>query len=78
MCHGLKNEDNSDLVNFDKDPWASLKVSLYHPSLAKLKNEVRRRSKIQIATIKGKNLSKKDNPSPAQWKIVKCQTWLET
>ena len=56
MCHGLKNEDNSDLVNFDKDPWASLKVSLYRPSLAKLKNEVRRRSKILIATKKKKTL----------------------
>jgi hypothetical protein len=32
---GLKNEDNSDLVEFDKNPWASLKVSMYHPSLAK-------------------------------------------
>ena len=54
MCHGLKNEDNSDLVNFDKDPWASLKVSTYRPSLAEFKNEVRQRSKILIATKKGK------------------------
>ena len=80
MCHGLKNEDNSDLVNFNNDPWASLKVSTYRPSLAEIKNEVRQRSKILIAIEKGKKLSKKDNPSPAQWQwtIVKCQTWLET
>ena len=78
MCHGLKNEDNSDLVNFNKDPWASLKVSTYCPSLAEIKNEVRQRSKILIATEKGKKLSKKDNPSPTQWTIVKCQTWLKT
>jgi hypothetical protein len=54
MRLGLKNEDNSDLVDFDKDPWASLKVSTYHPSLAELKNEVKQRSKILIATKKGK------------------------
>ena len=24
MCHGLKNEDDSDIVVFDKDPWASM------------------------------------------------------
>ncbi len=33
MCHGLKNEDNSDLINFIKDPWQSLKVTTYRPSL---------------------------------------------
>ena len=70
MCHGLKND-------FDKDPWASMKVSTYRPSLLELKNEVRQRSKILIATKKGKKLSKKDNPSPSQWTIVKCQKWLE-
>jgi hypothetical protein len=26
VCHGMKNEDNSDLVDFNKDPWALLKV----------------------------------------------------
>jgi hypothetical protein len=35
ICHGLKNEDNSDLVDFNKDPWASLKVSTYCPNLGK-------------------------------------------
>ena len=40
MCHGLKNEDNSGFVDFDKNPWASLKVSTYRPSLAKFKNEL--------------------------------------
>jgi hypothetical protein len=33
MCHGPKNEDNSDLVDFGKDPWALLKVSTYCPNL---------------------------------------------
>jgi hypothetical protein len=41
MCLGLKNEDKSDIVVFDKDPWASMKVSTYHPSLLELKNEVK-------------------------------------
>ena len=33
MCHGLNNEDDSDLINFNKDPWKSLKVTTYRPSL---------------------------------------------
>ena len=64
MCHGLKNEDDSDIVIFDKDPWASMKASTYSPSLLELKNEVKQRSKTLLATKKGKKLSKKDNPSP--------------
>ena len=64
MCHGLKNEDDSDILFFDKDPWASMKASTYRPSLLELKNEVKQRSKTLIATKKGKKLSKKDNPSP--------------
>ena len=69
MCYGLKNEDDSDIVLFDKDSWASMKVSMHHPSLLELKNEVKQRSKILLATLKGKKLSKKDNPPPAsgQW-----------
>ena len=80
MCHGLKNEEDSDIVIFDKDPWASMKVSTYHPSLLELKNEVKRRSKIliAIATKKGKQLSKKDNPSLGHWTMLNCQNWLET
>ncbi len=35
MCLGLKNKDGSDLVNLDKDLWASLKISMYCPSLGK-------------------------------------------
>ena len=31
-----------------------------------------------IATKKEKKLSKKDNPPPSQWTIVKFQQWLET
>jgi hypothetical protein len=50
MCLGLKNEDESDIVVFDKDPWASMKVSTYRPSLLELKNEVKRRSQILVAT----------------------------
>ncbi len=57
MCHGLKNEDNSDIVIFDKDSWASMKASTYRPSLLELKNEVKQRSKILIATKKEKKLS---------------------
>ena len=72
MCHGLKNEDDSDILFFDKDPWASMKASTYRPSLLELKNEVKQRSKTLIATKKGKKLSKKDNPSPSQWKMSKC------
>jgi hypothetical protein len=72
MCHGLKNEDDSDILFFDKDPWTSMKASTYRPSLLELKNEVKQRSKTLIATKKGKKLSKKDNLSPSQWKMSKC------
>jgi hypothetical protein len=65
MCHGLKNEDDSDIVVLDKDPWASMKASTYYPSLLELKIEVKRRSKTLLATKKGKQLSKKYNPPPA-------------
>jgi hypothetical protein len=65
MCHGLKNEDDSDVVVLDKDPWALMKASMYCPSLLELKIEVKRRSKTLLATKKGKQLSKKYNPPPA-------------
>jgi len=78
MYHGLKNEDDSDIVVFDKDPWASMKASTYRPSLLALKNEVKQRSKTLFATKKGEKLSKKDNPPPGQWTMLKCQNWLES
>ena len=55
-----------------------MKASTYHPSLLELKNEVKQRSKTLLATKKGKQLSKKDNPSPGQWTMLKCQNWLES
>jgi hypothetical protein len=74
MCHGLKNNDGSDIVNLDKEPWASLKVSMYRPNLGKWRNEIRRRARItNIATKQSSKVSKKDNPSPNQWTITKCQ-----
>jgi hypothetical protein len=78
MCHGLKNEDDSDIFVLDKDPWASMKVSMHRPSLLELKNEVKQRSKTLLATKKGGKLSKKDKPSPGQWTMLKCQNWLES
>jgi hypothetical protein len=77
MCHGLKNEDGSDLVNFNKDPWALLKVSMYCPNLGKWRNEIKRRARINIATKQSTKVSKKDNPSPNHWTITKCQQWLK-
>jgi hypothetical protein len=77
MCHGLKNKDGSDLVNFDRDPWASLKVSMCHPNLGKWRNDIRRRARINIATKQSTKVSKKGNPLPSQWTITKCQQWLE-
>ncbi len=38
---------------------------------------VQQRSKINIATKRGSKLSKKDNPSPSQWMIPRCQKWLD-
>jgi hypothetical protein len=78
MCHGLKNNDGSDVVNLDKEPWASLKVSMYPPNLVEWRNEIRRRAMINIATKQPSKVSKKDNPSPNQWTITKCQQWLKT
>jgi hypothetical protein len=77
MCHGLKNEDGSDLVNFNKDPCALLKVSMCYPNLAKWRNKIRRRARINITTKQSTKLSKKDNPLPSQWTITKCQQWLK-
>ncbi len=72
MCHGLKNKDGSDLVDLDKDPWASLKVPMYCPSLGEWRSEIRRRARINIATKQSAKVSKKDNPLPKQWTITKC------
>jgi hypothetical protein len=66
MCHGLKNKDGSDLVDFDKDPWTSLKVSMYCPNLGKWRNEIRRRARINIATKQSTKVSKKNYPTPSQ------------
>ncbi len=79
MCHGLKNNDGSDIVHLDKEPWASLKVSMYRPYLVEWRNEIRRRARINIATKQPSKVSKKNNPSPNnQWTITKCQQLLET
>jgi hypothetical protein len=77
MYRGLKNKDGSDLVDLDKDPWASLKNSMYRPNLSEWRNEIRRRARINIATKQAAKVSKKDNPSPNQWTITKWQQWLE-
>jgi hypothetical protein len=77
MCRGIKSDDGSEIVDFDVDPWASLKVTTYCPSLLKWRSEVKRRSKINITTKRGSKLPKKDNPSPNQWTIPKCQKWLD-
>ncbi len=77
MCHGLKNQDGSDLADFDKDPWALLKVSMYHPNLGEWRNEIRRRARINTATKQSTKVSKKDNPLPSQWTITKCHQWFE-
>ncbi len=78
MCYGLKNNDGSDIVNLDKEPWASLKVLMYHPNLGEWRNEIRRSARINIANKQPSKLSKKDNPLPNQWTIPKCQQWLKT
>ena len=33
LCCGIKTDDGCEIVDFDRDPWASLKVSTYRPSL---------------------------------------------
>jgi hypothetical protein len=33
MCHGIKTGDGCEILDFNKDPWTSLKVSTYCPSL---------------------------------------------
>jgi hypothetical protein len=78
MCYGLKKDDNSDLLDLNKDPWISSKVTTYRPGLLELKKEVTRRSSIIIATKMGGKVTKKDQPSPSQWTIIKCQNWLES
>ena len=77
MCHGIKTNDGSEIDDFDRDPWASLKVSTYRPSLLEWRSEVQRRAKINIARKNGSELSKKDNSQPNQWTIPKCQKWLD-
>ena len=54
-----------------------LKGNTYRPSLLEWRSEVQRRSKINIATKRGSKQSKKDNPSPSQWTIPRCQKWLD-
>ncbi len=77
MCCGIKTDDGSEIVDFNVDPWALMKVTTYRSSLLEWRSEVQRRSKINIATKMGSKLSKKDNPLPNQWTIPKCQKWLD-
>jgi hypothetical protein len=77
MCHGIKTDDGGEIVDFDADPWNSLNRSTYRPSLVEWRSEVRRRSKINIAAKRGSKLLKKDNLSPSQWTIPRCQLWLD-
>ena len=73
MCCGIKTNDEREIVDFDVDPWMSLKVTTYRPSLLEWRSEVVQRSKINITAKRGSKLSKKDNPSPNQWTILKYQ-----
>ena len=34
MCHGINTNDGCEILDFNKDPWTSLKVSTYRPSLS--------------------------------------------
>ena len=77
MCRGIKTNDGGELVDFDMDPWKSLKGTTYRPSLLEWRSEIRQRLKINITTKRGSKLSKKDNPSPSQWTIPRCQKWLD-
>jgi hypothetical protein len=77
MCCGIKTNDGSEIVDFDVDPWKLLKVTTYLPSLLEWRSEVWQKSTINIVTKRGSKLSKKDNPSPSQWTIPRCQKWLD-
>jgi hypothetical protein len=77
MCRGIKTDDDGEIFDFDVEPWKSLKGNTYRPSLSEWRSEVQRRSKINIATKRGSKLLKKDNPSPSQWTIPRCQKWLD-
>ncbi len=55
ICHGRKNEDDSDIIVLDEDPWASMKASMYRPSLLELKNEVREDPIHYLQPRRGKN-----------------------
>ncbi len=59
------------------DPWNSLNRTAYRPSLLEWRSEVQQRLKINIAAKRGSKLSKKDNPSPSQWTIPRCQKRLD-
>jgi hypothetical protein len=78
MCRGIKNNNGGEFVDFNAEPWNSLNHSTYRPSLAEWRSEVKRRSKANIAAKRGSKLSKKDNPSPNQWTIPRCQKWLDS
>jgi len=77
MCRGIKTDDGGEIVEFIVEPCKSLKGNTYRPSLLEWRSEVQQRSKINIATKRGSKLSKKDNPSPSQWTIPRCQKWLD-
>ncbi len=77
MCRGIKNSNGVEMVDFDVDPWNSLNKGTYRPSSAEWRSEVWQRSKANIAAKRGSKLSKKDNPSPGQWTIPRCQLWLD-
>ena len=64
-CCGIKTNDGSEIVDFNVDPWKSLKITTYRPILLEWRSEVWWRLKINIATKRGRKLSKKDNPSPS-------------
>jgi hypothetical protein len=40
MCCGIKTDDGGEIVDFDVDPWKSLKGTTYRPSLLEWRSEV--------------------------------------
>ncbi len=40
MCRGIKTNDGSEIVDFNVDPWKSLKITTYRPILLEWRSEV--------------------------------------
>ncbi len=74
LSAGLKNDDGTDLIDLEGEPWKSLPVTTIRPQRVDYAEEISRR-------YESENLSVTTNmtraPKPKQWDKTRMPSWLD-